>query len=327
MLCALCLLLGYGHIAPVTDVGRIVTMVYALIGIPLCLVALASLGRLLTRFIKFLWKFVRRLYYTGHCYRIRRAMPLKAMALRKSFESKLDVRSRQESMEEEQKSCWRRFLAAWRRCWTRCWRCCWNGMTCHHGNKSNDVSQAHGHHINHVEPEDDIGSYVSLVDDDAEEFNVPPPLAVFVTVFYIFFGAVMYTIWEDWSFLESFYFIFVSISTIGFGDVLPAHTKYFLASSIYILLGLALVAMVINVIMVVVIDTLNKAKDTMAKAADQLDKAADMAKEAVLDVGQKMGLNISTESLDKVEQADTPSTEKRSFQGSDNEKDTVDSKA
>ena len=38
-------------------------------------------------------------------------------------------------------------------------------------------------------------------------------------------------------------------STIGFGDILPTHTKYFLGSFVYQLFGLALVAMVINVIM------------------------------------------------------------------------------
>ena len=56
---------GYGNVSPVTTVGRVITIIYALFGIPLCLCVLASVGRLLTRAIKFVWAFVRRFYYTG----------------------------------------------------------------------------------------------------------------------------------------------------------------------------------------------------------------------------------------------------------------------
>ncbi|KAK2143771.1 hypothetical protein LSH36_814g01034 [Paralvinella palmiformis] len=133
-----------------------------------------------------------------------------------------------------------------------------------------------------------------LIDDD---FNLPPIIAIAITVVYICAGAAMYRKWESgWSYLDAFYFIFISISTVGFGDVLPDHPRYFLASSIYILLGLSLVAMVINVIMDVVSDTLNKAKVK------------------VIDVGQKMGINLSAEDIDEAgtqkTEAKTAPTEK-----------------
>ena len=100
-----------------------------------------------------------------------------------------------------------------------------------------------------------------VIDDEFDEFNLPPIIAILITVIYILLGAALYCQWEDWTYLEAFYFIFISISTIGFGDVLPEHPKYFLASSIYVLVGLSLVAMVINVIMEVVSSTIDKAKD------------------------------------------------------------------
>lgn len=52
--------------------GRALTIVYSLIGIPLFLLALTDFGKLFTRCIKFLWSFVRRLYYTGSCRRVRK---------------------------------------------------------------------------------------------------------------------------------------------------------------------------------------------------------------------------------------------------------------
>jgi len=62
---------GYGYIYPVTTLGRVITMLYALVGIPLCLVVLAAVGKSLTRAIKFLWSFIRRFYYTGSFRRVR----------------------------------------------------------------------------------------------------------------------------------------------------------------------------------------------------------------------------------------------------------------
>ena len=45
--------------------------------------------------------------------------------------------------------------------------------------------------------------------------------------FFILLGPFMYTLCEDWKDLESFYFVFIFISTIGFDYVLPAHPNFF----------------------------------------------------------------------------------------------------
>ena len=36
------------------------------------------------------------------------------------------------------------------------------------------------------------------------------------------FGAFLFTIWEDWDFFDAFYFCFVTMTTIGFGDMTPS---------------------------------------------------------------------------------------------------------
>ncbi len=112
-----------------------------------------------------------------------------------------------------------------------------------------------------------------IVDD---EFNLPPIIAILIAIIYMLFGVVLYRQWENWSFLEAFYFIFVSLSTIGFGDVLPDQPQYFLATSMYLLIGLSLVAMVINVVMEALGFGITKAKHT------------------VLDVGKTIGLPLES---------------------------------
>lgn len=54
-----------------------------------------------------------------------------------------------------------------------------------------------------------------------DEFNLPISVAIFILLGYIFVGATLYYMWEDWGFFESFYFVFISMSTIGFGDYVP----------------------------------------------------------------------------------------------------------
>ncbi|ESO07021.1 hypothetical protein HELRODRAFT_77067 [Helobdella robusta] len=79
------------------------------------------------------------------------------------------------------------------------------------------------------------------VDDN---FNLPPIVALAIAFVYIFFGAFIYTRWENWDYFESFYFTFISLSTIGFGDVIPDHPLFFLSSFVYVGIGLSLIAMV-----------------------------------------------------------------------------------
>lgn len=40
---------------------------------------------------------------------------------------------------------------------------------------------------------------------------------------YIFIGATIFGRWEDWSKLDGCYFCFISLSSIGFGDIVPGE--------------------------------------------------------------------------------------------------------
>jgi len=91
-----------------------------------------------------------------------------------------------------------------------------------------------------------------------DEFDLPPSVAIAIGLAYTLLGALLYMSWEEWSYFGAFYFTVVSLSTIGFGDVVPDHPKYFIASSVYVLVGLALLAMIINVQMTAMHVTISK---------------------------------------------------------------------
>ncbi|XP_021937652.1 uncharacterized protein LOC110838623 [Zootermopsis nevadensis] len=84
---------------------------------------------------------------------------------------------------------------------------------------------------------------------------VPIWLCVFLVVTYILCGAILFMKWEKWSFLDSAYFCFITLTTIGFGDFVPAKrvqnkdaTVSIALCSLYLLFGIALLAMSFNLV-------------------------------------------------------------------------------
>ena len=96
-----------------------------------------------------------------------------------------------------------------------------------------------------------------------EDVTVPFTLCLLVMAAYILGGALLFSQWEGWGYLDGSYFCFITLSTIGFGDMVPGDgieeisdgnenlepspfNKKFVLCSLYILLGMALIAMCFN---------------------------------------------------------------------------------
>ncbi|XP_066984330.1 potassium channel subfamily K member 18 isoform X3 [Macrobrachium rosenbergii] len=108
-------------------------------------------------------------------------------------------------------------------------------------------------------------------DEEEEDFvgdkPVPIWLGVMLVVAYILGGAALFSGWEGWGFLDSIYFCFITLTTIGFGDFVPSQNinedveLSIALCSIYLLFGIALLAMSFNLVQEEVISNIK----TMAR--------------------------------------------------------------
>ncbi|XP_064459863.1 TWiK family of potassium channels protein 7-like [Ornithodoros turicata] len=210
--------IGYGNIAPRTNWGKIVTILYAIVGIPLMLLYLTNIGDILAKAFRYVYGKLCSCRPSDHHQRRRRQQP---QAVQQNHH--------------------------------------------HHGTAENyRVHHIVGH--NSLEPgvqdklhEDEV-RIESLPDEDLYDDSVKPRVSVPITlcfiimVGYISGGAVLFSLWEGWEFLDGSYFCFVTLSTIGFGDLVPGDSvvtdsgsqEKLVICSLYLLVGMALIAMCFN---------------------------------------------------------------------------------
>lgn len=55
LLPSVCLFAGYGHIAPKTQMGKVATILYAIVGIPMMLLCLSNIGDMMANSFRFLY--------------------------------------------------------------------------------------------------------------------------------------------------------------------------------------------------------------------------------------------------------------------------------
>ncbi|KAI1305787.1 Potassium channel subfamily K member 18 [Halotydeus destructor] len=283
--------IGYGHIAPITKLGRAISMGYAFFGIPFLLMVLADLGKLFTRAIKLVFKYSRKVFYAKRLRNVRKAgrratlvpqymtgawgavqggikkrVSKDQTGLENNVNENLDndVEAARETEVEPAQPVPVQMLAP-------------KTPFMYPGMPPMAMAGPGGMMsppiIITAQPAGDSGSGTPVegakskkpgayeVDD---EFNIPVSLAFLILVAYMFLGAVIFSYTDNWTLFDSFYFVYISMSTIGFGDLTPKSEVSMIAASIYLLFGLALTSMCINVIQEKLVDVFEETKIRLA---------------------------------------------------------------
>ncbi|GAB0191997.1 potassium channel subfamily K member 18 [Grus japonensis] len=242
--CTVFTTVGYGNTYPVTRVGKYLCMLYALFGIPLMFLVLTDMGDILATLLSKSYNEFRKLQSKILASKLcsgstcnkgdelkSRAQskvainePLTIMEVLKSqpglkrkpikyrnaeiFEMLID-REKEHTKQARNKSIER---------WSSC------------------PELARGKTMSRViENFDKIGKQL-------EKLDVPIVLMVLVIFVYISCAAAILPNWETrLDFQEAFYFCFITLTTIGFGDTQLEHPKFFLFFSLYIIIGMEIV--------------------------------------------------------------------------------------
>ncbi|CRK98167.1 CLUMA_CG011533, isoform A [Clunio marinus] len=228
--------IGYGTIAPRTTLGRVVTLAYALFGIPLTLIYLSSTGGVLARLARRV--FSRALCCClcsncGYCCYDEKRMAEKERKMKKKRQQ-MEMRVQQLALQEPY--------------YVR-------SGTLTNNNSKNNIHSPEKHPPTILLPPD-IDSLSTSESHTSSMHGLsilaPISLCLCMMIVYIVIGALVLYRLEEWPMMDGIYFCFMALSTIGFGDLMPGLRKDSTATlwfcSIYIMSGMALTAMCFNVL-------------------------------------------------------------------------------
>ncbi|KAJ7325242.1 hypothetical protein JRQ81_018262 [Phrynocephalus forsythii] len=244
--CTVFTTVGYGHSYPVTRLGKYLCMLYALFGIPLMFLVLTDMGDILAAILSVSYnkarqlpsKLLSRFFCRSCCNKNRESKsepslrqnkivlhePLNIKDVLESHYSFRKKPGQQQNIEIFERLIVREnnFLAPPKPARFERWSSCPELETRTMMNPT----------INNIE---NIGKEV-------EKLDVPFLLMTLIVFAYISCAAAILPHWEkDLNFESAFYFCFITLTTIGFGDVQLKHPNFFLFLSFYIVVGMEVV--------------------------------------------------------------------------------------
>ncbi|GAV03751.1 hypothetical protein RvY_14133-2 [Ramazzottius varieornatus] len=197
--------IGYGHVTPSTLQGKMVTVLYAIVGIPIMLLFLRNIGICLAVIFRRLFAHLFSCSADGLDPNYRRA-------------SRCSIRVRR------------------------------------HSKRDSEPSQA-APSLFEIERLDQTVADGTQTEETPKKrkVHVPVVCCLLIMISYVLSGSLLFALWEDWPFLDAFYFCFVTLTTIGFGDLVPGamleqdpSSQKLIGCCVYVLLGLALIACCFN---------------------------------------------------------------------------------
>nr|XP_035125122.1 potassium channel subfamily K member 18 isoform X2 [Callithrix jacchus] len=233
---------GYGYIYPVTRLGKYLCMLYALFGIPLMFLVLTDTGDILATILSTSYNRLQKSPFFTR--------PLSKWCPQSLFKKKTDLKPTDEAVPQiiinaeelpgpkpgtcpSRPSCSMELFERLR------------------AQEKQNTLQLPPQTMERSSscPELVLGrlsySIISNLDEvgqQVEKLDIPLPIVVLIVFAYISCAAAILPFWEtELDFENAFYFCFVTLTTIGFGDTVLEHPNFFLFFSIYIIVGMEIV--------------------------------------------------------------------------------------
>ncbi|ETE65524.1 Potassium channel subfamily K member 18, partial [Ophiophagus hannah] len=245
--CTVFTTVGYGHVYPVTRLGKYLCMVYALFGVPLMFLVLTDMGDILATILstsynrarKLQSKVLARLSFRSCCKKSTdskgdsaslgpaKIVLLEPLNMKDALKNNYSFKKK--SGQNQNIEIFERLIIRGNALLappklTRFERC----------NSCPELDK--GEMVNHV-----ISS-INNIGKEVEQLDVPFSLMTFIVFAYISCAATVLPHWERaLNFEEAFYFCFITLTTIGFGDIKLQHPNFFLFLSVYIIVGMEIV--------------------------------------------------------------------------------------
>uniref|UniRef100_A0A915K6D5 Potassium channel domain-containing protein n=1 Tax=Romanomermis culicivorax TaxID=13658 RepID=A0A915K6D5_ROMCU len=220
--------IGYGNVVPHTEHGRILCVFFALFGTPLALITIGDLG-----------KFTSECIMTGYEKYKNVKQRFKSWTLYVNFATKFR-QAKDLSASNDDPSAEKMLTEA---------------AIITHDEMNNEISKDVEQNMTIEEEKSssatDYDETDSTMNEEDMMFNrikVPFILVFSVLIGYMGLGSILFHIIEEWNYTDSFYFCFISLTTIGFGDLVPKQEKYMPLMLLYIGFGLAITTMCIDLV-------------------------------------------------------------------------------
>uniref|UniRef100_A0A0N5C663 Potassium channel subfamily K member 18 n=1 Tax=Strongyloides papillosus TaxID=174720 RepID=A0A0N5C663_STREA len=238
--------IGYGNTAPQTTGGRLFVIFYGLIGVPFTMLAIANFGKFLAEILK---QWTKPMYccfkYIWKCCKKRKI----------SNKSK----SKQNLINKDSFDTFKNSMVDFNGNTTNI--SCMENENDNNNNNEKGLKKQTTFAIEaeKIESLNNTTINNSIIDDDedseGDELQAEDPferygaISLFIAfVLYIIFGSFIIASYEpEMDFFKAIYFNFVTLTTIGLGDLVPKSQRYLAVTLLYCVIGLALTTIAIEI--------------------------------------------------------------------------------